>query len=203
MSAFFLQAGGFTSHRGLFKSKVENILCVVYGKSADICYTGSGSGSVFHWKGQSIEKKIEKAHDGSIHSIYALDRWEGFITGGKDGSIVLWNDQFTNQLKKYTIDKASKLKGVLFEDKPSIRSICLANTFKKIIVGTNKGEIIDIDRDGSMEILFQVGNKQKKGVLLLIIIDLKMSRDTQKVNCGAWRVIPISRSFAQQVTISP
>jgi hypothetical protein len=131
---------------------------VVYGKSADICYTGAGSGSVFHWKDQTIEKKIEKVHDGCIHSIYALDNWEGFITGGKDGCIVLWNDQFTTQLKKYMVDKPTitKCKAILFEDKPSIKSICLANTFKKIIVGTNRSEIIEIDRDGSMNILFQV-----------------------------------------------
>lgn len=129
-------------------------MCITFGKNADICYTGIGNGSVYYWLNQKLAKVI-KAHEGPLFSILALENWEGFVTGGKDGCVILWDKEFNSQIKKYSVDKKSigKSKGKLSIDNPTIKAICLAH--KKIIVGTLYGEIIEIDRDSSMNILTQ------------------------------------------------
>lgn len=151
---FWSQAGGgFTSHRGLFGtlSKVENILCATYGKDGQTCYTGVGNGNVYVWRDQKLVKKIE-AHKGPLNAIYALDGLSGFVTGGKDGQVILWSEEFGSILKKFNLsNKDSNL--VLLEDNPSIKSICLG--FKKILVGTKNSEIIEIDKGGNMNVLIQ------------------------------------------------
>jgi microtubule-associated protein-like 6 len=148
--------GGFTSNRGIFGklSQVENMLCITFGKTPELCYTGGGNGSIYVWKEHNLVKLIP-AHNGPIFSIYAHEKWEAYVTGGKDGSIVLWNGDF-NQIHKYTLNKASlskKTRGTLLNDNPSIRAISLAS--KKILIGTKNGEILDIDKDGVMGIVVQ------------------------------------------------
>jgi WD40 repeat protein len=155
----FHLGGGFTSNRGLFGilSKVENVLCITFGKNADTCYTGIGNGSVYIWINQKLARVVKEAHQGPIFSILALENGSGFITGGKDGMVILWDDQFNNKpLKKYSINKNSfgkSARGILSQDKPSIKAISLG--FTKIIVGTLNGEIIEIDKDVGMSILTQ------------------------------------------------
>ncbi len=149
--------GGFTSNRGLFGnlSGVENMMCIAFGKDANLCYTGGGNGSIYVWNDQKLTKVIT-AHKGPIFAIYAHDQYEAYVTGGKDGCIILWNSQF-NQIHTYSLNKNSlskQSKGVLLSDQPSIRAICLAA--KKILIGTKNGEIIDIDKDGVMNIVTQV-----------------------------------------------
>jgi microtubule-associated protein-like 6 len=154
---FWNQVGaGFTSNRGLFGklSGVENMTCVAFGKTPDLCYTGGGNGSIYVWKDDKLAKLIQ-AHTGPIFSIYAHEQNEAYVTGGKDGAIVLWNSDFA-QIHKYVLNKASlskQSKGVLLRDNPSIRAICLAS--KKILIGTNSGDILDIDKDGVMSIIVQ------------------------------------------------
>ncbi|CAF0889090.1 unnamed protein product [Brachionus calyciflorus] len=148
--------GGFTSNRGIFGnlSPVENMMCISFGKTPDICYTGSGTGSIFMWKENKL-LKIIKAHEGPLFAIYAHEQSEAYVTGGKDGSIILWNSQFS-QIHKYNLNKSSlskKSNGVLLFDNPSIRAISLAS--KKILIGTKNGEIIDIDKDGVISIVVQ------------------------------------------------
>ena len=148
--------GGFTSSRGIFGnlSGIENMMCIAFGKTKDLCYTGGGNGSVFMWKDQRLAKVIP-AHNGPIFAIYAHEQWEAYVSGGKDGCIILWNNQFS-QIHKYSLNKTSltkNSKGMLLFDNPSVRAISLAS--KKILIGTKNGEIIDIDKDGVMSIVTQ------------------------------------------------
>lgn len=131
------------------------MMCITFGKTADLCYTGGGNGSIYIWKEQKLAKLIP-AHNGPIFAIYAHEQWEAYVTGGKDGSIVLWNDKFA-QIHKYSLNKTSlskESKGVLLSENPAIRAISLAS--KKILIGTKNGEIIDIEKDGTMSIVVQV-----------------------------------------------
>ena len=151
------KGGGFTSNRGIFGnlSGVENMMCITFGKTADVCYTGGGNGSIFIWKDQKLLKVIQ-AHNGPLFAIYAYDQSEAYVTGGKDGAVILWSAQFA-QIHKYTINKKSlskQSKGILLNENPSVRAISFAS--KKILVGTKNGEIIDIDKDGNMSIVTQV-----------------------------------------------
>ncbi|KAK3093757.1 hypothetical protein FSP39_019782 [Pinctada imbricata] len=147
--------GGFTSVRGTFGkiSKTCDMLCAVYGKAADICFSGGADGHVYIWK-ESVLQKTVKALEGPLFAMHSLDK--GFVTGGKDGVIGLWDDQFERCLKTYTIQKSAitkESKGMLVSETPSIRAIVLGHG--KILVGTKNGEILEVDKGGPMTILTQ------------------------------------------------
>ena len=67
--------GGFTSNRGTFGNvaKLDTMLCVAFGKTADIVYTGGGNGSIYVWVGLNLSKTI-KANEGPCYAMHSLDR---------------------------------------------------------------------------------------------------------------------------------
>ena len=67
--------GGFTSKRGTFGNvaKLDSMMCVAFGKSADVAYTGGGNGSIYEWGGTSLRKAI-KAHEGPCFAMHSLDK---------------------------------------------------------------------------------------------------------------------------------
>ena len=73
--------GGFVSKRGVYgnKGKMTTQLCVDYGTSVGVCFTGGADGKVYHWNGRQLAKTVD-AHKGPV---YALQRVE------KVG-VVLW-----------------------------------------------------------------------------------------------------------------
>ncbi|GAB1295883.1 Echinoderm microtubule-associated protein-like 6 [Apodemus speciosus] len=153
---FWQQAGGgFTSKRGSFGSagKLETMMCVSYGRMEDLVFSGAATGDIFIWKDVLLLKTV-KAHDGPVFAMYALDK--GFVTGGKDGIVELWDDMFERCLKTYAIKRtalSTSSKGLLLEDNPSIRAIILGHGH--ILVGTKNGEILEIDKSGPMTLLVQ------------------------------------------------
>lgn len=100
------------------------------------------------------------------------------MTGGKDGMIGLWDDQFERCLKQYYIKKSGieqSSRGVLMTDLPPIRAIVLGHG--KILVGTKNGEVLEVDKGGPMTILAQVRDKTATSKIIthidLIIICYK------------------------------
>ena len=67
--------GGFTSTRGTFGnvSKSCDMLCVAFGKAADISFSGGSDGNVFIWKDSKLQKSV-KAHEGPLFAIHSLDK---------------------------------------------------------------------------------------------------------------------------------
>ena len=67
--------GGFTSKRGTFGTvaKLDSMLCVTYGKTPDICYTGGSSGAIYVWVGLTLSKTI-KAHEGPCFATHSLEK---------------------------------------------------------------------------------------------------------------------------------
>ncbi|XP_041352370.1 echinoderm microtubule-associated protein-like 6 isoform X2 [Gigantopelta aegis] len=153
---FWSQAGGgFTSNRGTMGkvAKLCDMLCVSYGKTADTCFSGGSDGNVFIWNGNILQKTV-KAHEGPVFAMHSLDK--GFVTGGKDGVIGLWDDQFERCLKNYAIKRASITQGsngMLISESPAVRAIVLGHG--KILVGTKNGEILEIDKAGPISIISQ------------------------------------------------
>ncbi|XP_048374588.1 echinoderm microtubule-associated protein-like 6 isoform X9 [Sphaerodactylus townsendi] len=153
---FWQQAGGgFTSRRGIFGNigKQETMMSVSYGRIEDLVFSGSATGDIYIWKDILLLKTV-KAHDGPVFAMHALDK--GFVTGGKDGVVALWDDTFERCLKTYAIKRAALSpgsKGLLLEDNPSIRAITLGHGH--ILVGTKNGEILEIDKSGPMTLLVQ------------------------------------------------
>ena len=80
------------------------------------------------------------------------------MTGGKDGVVSLWDDQFERCLKSYTITQkslASDSRGILTSDKPAVRAVVLGHGH--ILVGTINSEIVEVSKEGVMKVLTQVG----------------------------------------------
>ncbi|KAI9516013.1 Echinoderm microtubule-associated protein-like 5 [Dissostichus eleginoides] len=105
------------------------------------------------WRDMFLMKTV-KAHDGPVFSVHALEK--GFVTGGKDGIVALWDDTFERCLKTYAIKRsvlAPGSKGLLLEDNPSIRAISLGHGH--ILVGTKNGEILEVDKSGPITLLVQ------------------------------------------------
>ncbi|XP_028844275.1 echinoderm microtubule-associated protein-like 6 isoform X1 [Denticeps clupeoides] len=147
--------GGLTFRRGAFGNlgKPETMMSVCYGRADDLVFSGAATGDVYVWKEPTLLKTV-KAHDGPVFAMFSLDK--GFVTGGKDGVVELWDDMFERCLKTYAIKRAtlsSGSKGLLLEDNPSIRAITLGHGH--ILVGTKNGEILEIDKGGPMTLLVQ------------------------------------------------
>ena len=67
--------GGFTSKRGTFGNvaKLDSMLCVTYGRTPDVCYTGGSSGAIYVWVGLTLSKTI-KAHEGPCFATHSLEK---------------------------------------------------------------------------------------------------------------------------------
>ncbi|XP_035982199.1 echinoderm microtubule-associated protein-like 6 isoform X1 [Fundulus heteroclitus] len=147
--------GGLTFRRGAFRSvgRPETMMSVCYGRSEALVFSGAATGDVYIWK-EPVLLKTVKAHDGPVFAMFSLDK--GFVTGGKDGVVELWDDMFERCLKTYAIKRTALSpgsKGLLLEDNPSIRAISLGHGH--ILVGTKNGEVLEIDKTGPMTLLVQ------------------------------------------------
>ncbi|XP_053730292.1 echinoderm microtubule-associated protein-like 6 isoform X1 [Synchiropus splendidus] len=147
--------GGLTFRRGVFRSlgRPETMMSVCYGRSEALVFSGAANGDVYIWKEPLLLKTV-KAHDGPVFAMFSLDK--GFVTGGKDGIVELWDDMFERCLKSYAIKRAvlsPASKGLLLEDNPSIRAITLGHGH--ILVGTKNGEVLEMDKTGPMTLLVQ------------------------------------------------
>lgn len=119
---------------GWGRTKQQSVLCSTFVGSTLV--TGVFSGDLLLWKGRSISKKME-AHKGACNSIYGRTAEKGFITGGNDGLVIIWNDSF-EQVNKLNI-KDTSINSYI----PKVRSVCENKSGTKILVGTRGGEIIE------------------------------------------------------------
>uniref|UniRef100_A0A8D1UPX7 EMAP like 5 n=1 Tax=Sus scrofa TaxID=9823 RepID=A0A8D1UPX7_PIG len=147
--------GGLIGRKGYVGTlgKNDTMMCAVYGWTEEMAFSGTSTGDVCIWRDVFLVKTV-KAHDGPVFSMHALEK--GFVTGGKDGVVALWDDSFERCLKTYAIKRAALApgsKGLLLEDNPSIRAISLGHGH--ILVGTKNGEILEVDKSGPITLLVQ------------------------------------------------
>ncbi|XP_037097720.1 echinoderm microtubule-associated protein-like 5 isoform X2 [Syngnathus acus] len=150
---FWHKAGGGLIGRKGSMGKTETMMCAAYGWSEEMVFSGTCTGDICIWRDMFLMKTV-KAHDGPVFSMHALEK--GFVTGGKDGIVALWDDTFERCLKTYAIKRAVLApgsKGLLLEDNPSIRAISLGHGH--ILVGTKNGEILEVDKSGPITLLVQ------------------------------------------------
>ena len=79
------------------------------------------------------------------------------MTGGKDGNVSLWDDQFERSLKTYSIKRSSLsngTRGMLVRDNPAVRAVVLGHGH--ILVGTKSADVLEISKEGVINILTQV-----------------------------------------------
>eukprot|EP00069_Balaena_mysticetus_P019095 bmy_11890T0 len=147
--------GGLIGRKGYVGTlgKNDTMMCAVYGWTEEMAFSGTSTGDVCIWRDIFLVKTV-KAHDGPVFSMHALEK--GFVTGGKDGVVALWDDSFERCLKTYAIKRAALApgsKGLLLEDNPSIRAISLGHGH--LLVGTKNGEILEVDKSGPVTLLVQ------------------------------------------------
>ncbi|KAF7251683.1 Echinoderm microtubule-associated protein-like 5, partial [Varanus komodoensis] len=147
--------GGLIGKKGYVgpMGKIDTMMCAVYGWTEEMAFSGTSTGDVCIWRDLFLIKTV-KAHDGPVFSMHALEK--GFVTGGKDGIVALWDDTFERCLKTYAIKRAALApgsKGLLLEDNPSVRAISLGHGH--ILAGTKNGEILEVDKSGPITLLVQ------------------------------------------------
>ena len=91
-------------------------MCAVYGWTEETVFSGTCTGDICIWRDMFLVKTV-KAHDGPVFSMHALEK--GFVTGGKDGIVALWDDTFERCLKTYAIKRAVLAPGSKGKRSPS------------------------------------------------------------------------------------
>ncbi|CAB4035433.1 echinoderm microtubule-associated -like 6 [Paramuricea clavata] len=135
--------------------QVSSMLCVCHSPHDDLCFAGADNGEIYVWQGTTLRRTI-KGHKGAVYAMYALRNTakEGFVTGGKDGVVVVWDTFFEHCLKAFRVERTVMNYGsILLDDTPPIRSIHTNAT--RILIGTGNDEVIEIEEDGKMTIIVQ------------------------------------------------
>lgn len=117
------------------KTPVQSLLCIAFIESNIV--TGSYRGDLQVWKGGVLSDPIE-AHKSALNSIVVKRDGKGFITGGNDGLVKIWDNSFK---VIETIDlKDPKLQCDLMDYKVRALSEDYGNS---LIIGTRGGEILE------------------------------------------------------------
>ena len=146
-----IKGASLTSKRGTFgkKAKLVSMMCSVFNKQGTVCYSGGENGLVHKWNGPNLAGTVE-AHSSAVYALCSLDK--GFVSGGKDGSVCLWDEHFETCLKKYSLSAFKSDNPVLdINSNQAIRGIALGQG--KIVVGTKLGYIFEIDKSGKSRLL--------------------------------------------------
>lgn len=119
--------------------------------------------------------------------------FQGFVTGGKDGTVKLCDETFTKIHKTYKLSQENLLPNqMLSSATPSIRSVVLGKG--KILASTNSGEIMELNTEGQINVLVQV---LSSSIVVILRLRLIFYRVTAKGNYGVWRFIP-QRIYVQR-----
>lgn len=114
---------------------LQTVMCGIYLDNTLV--TGVFSGELFLFSGASYSKSV-KAHSSSVNCIINRTSGSGFITGGSDGMIFIWDDKFKKINKLSIIDKT------INSFNPKVRSVC-ENDAGNILVGIRGGEIVEFE----------------------------------------------------------
>ena len=119
---------------GLKGSELTSIMCCGYLKDNLIC--GSINGNLLVFSGTTFSKS-KKAHKNGLYCLYIKENDLGFLTGGGDGLVLIWDNKL-NTINKINI-KTKEINSM----NTRIRSVC-TNDEGDILIGTRGGEVIEI-----------------------------------------------------------
>ena len=122
---------------GLRGEDLTSIMCCGYFKETLIC--GSINGNLLVCSGTTFTKS-KKAHKNGLNCLYIRDNDIGFLTGGGDGYVFIWDTKL-NIINKISI-RTKEISSMNYR----IRSVC-ENNEGGILIGTRGGEIIEIEND--------------------------------------------------------
>ncbi|XP_068675093.1 echinoderm microtubule-associated protein-like 6 [Montipora foliosa] len=132
------------------------MLCVCHSPNDDLCFSGSDSGLVYIWQGTTLRRSVQ-AHNGPVCAMFSLSQTknQGYVTGGRDGVVAMWDPMFEQCLKAFKVEEASMRPGsILLQNLPPVRALHF-NGDGRILLGTGNDEIIEIEEDEKMTVLVQ------------------------------------------------
>lgn len=138
---------------GWGKIPMQSIMCIAFQDSNIL--TGSFSGKLLSWKSSSLISSYE-AHTSALTTIWVRKNNKGFVTGGNDGVVVIW-DGALNKITSIDIKNLGEQINLM---STKIRAVCedLTGT---IAIGTRGGEILEAKTDGMMNLVNR-GHYNKK-----------------------------------------
>ncbi|ESN91894.1 hypothetical protein HELRODRAFT_181950 [Helobdella robusta] len=175
---------GFNSNRGVFGnvSQQETVLCVAYGNNAESCFSAGNSGLIHCW-GNNILLKVIQGHQGPVFSMYSSDdilksafremqslfstylygmlnikEQLTFVTGGKDGTVITWTNQFVDRHHVVVIDSStfngnhnkhnlasSSNRTSVQSNTRCIKSAVIGGNGSLLLVGTKESEVVELN----------------------------------------------------------
>ena len=149
-----IAGSGFTSKRGIFgkKGKSDSMLCIAFTEDGDTL-SGACNGQAYRWRGNTLISTV-KCHTGPLYSIFAISNL--YLTGGKDGSIAMWDSAFEACIKRYDINPSTVAaqSPPLSREVPAIRAVAAKHNeagsveVGTIIAGTTSGDIFEVNIEG-------------------------------------------------------
>jgi WD40 repeat protein len=153
---FWTPAGaGLTGKRALFgtTNAPASLLSVAFGRDGT-ALAGSAAGEIFVFPPGAVAPSARvQAHDGPVFALTTVER--GFMSGGKDGTVALWDPALAACVRRYPLARAQLVPGSapLMQDLPAVRAVTLAKG--RVYAGTADGEILSIDKDGPCRVVVQ------------------------------------------------
>ncbi|CAB3992368.1 echinoderm microtubule-associated -like 6 [Paramuricea clavata] len=128
------QGNSLNPQKGIFGKggEIQTMLCLAFGTNGTT-YAGTLSGDIYKWEKNSLTGTVQ-GHEGAVFTIYKSE--DGFASGSKDGSVILWDGDFKPITKIDLLNSVIGYKGL------SVRSVCWVAD--KILVGTNNSEIYEV-----------------------------------------------------------
>lgn len=107
------------------------MLCLTFGADG-VTFAGGFSGNVYLFQKDKLEGSLDAAHQGGVFC--ACQTEDGYLTGGKDGEIKIWDQKF-KPVSSISLNE-------LLKKEIWIRAICKQSD--KILIGTQDSEIYEI-----------------------------------------------------------
>jgi WD40 repeat protein len=115
-----------------------------------LCYLGNEflagvfDGKIYRVRGKDVGQYLD-AHKSAVNCMFASSNGKGFLSGGNDGKVIVWDDALT---KKRTIDLTT-VRDFLITN-PRVRAVSESKDGKKIVIGTRSSNIIEVEASGAM-----------------------------------------------------
>lgn len=131
--------------------KMQTMLSLAFGNN-NVTFTGTLSGDVYVWQGNTLQRLVVKAHTGPIFCMYTTLKDGLLLTGGKEymstenGPVKLW-DQEMKRCRAYSLLDGGTKTDV-------VKSVCRSKG--KILVGTISNTIFEIaEKSGGAKVILQ------------------------------------------------
>lgn len=173
-SEIYLISNGKISKATGWGPKTSNKQCTMcVGFSGNETVVGCLDGKILRMRAGSISYGLA-GHKACVNAIWSRSSGNGFISGGSDGKIIVWDSAFT---QSNVIDLSS------FKDipimNPRVRAVSESPDGKRIVIGTRSSNIIEVDLAGGSRKCVNYGHFDKELWGLAVI-----PKSDEVVTCG-------------------